>query len=47
MKLYYRSAAYEAAWAQVWTVKAGKVTDFREYVDTAAVSRAYTAVQTS
>jgi uncharacterized protein len=35
-----------SAWAHVWTVKGGKVTHFREYVDTAAVSRAYTAAQT-
>jgi uncharacterized protein len=36
-----------SAWVHVWTVKGGKVTHFREYVDTAAVSRAYTTVQTS
>jgi hypothetical protein len=29
-------------WVHVWTVKDGKVTHFREYVDTAAVSRAHT-----
>ncbi|MBW4618474.1 MAG: nuclear transport factor 2 family protein [Cyanosarcina radialis HA8281-LM2] len=29
-------------WAHVWTLKDGKVTHFYEYVDTAAVSRAYT-----
>jgi uncharacterized protein len=34
-----------SAWAHVWTFKGGKVTHFREYVDTAAVSRAHTAVQ--
>ena len=33
-------------WAHVWTVKDGKVTHFREYVDTAAVSRAHTAAPT-
>lgn len=36
-----------SAWAHVWTVKDGKVIHFREYVDTAAVSRAYTVAQTS
>jgi uncharacterized protein len=35
-----------SAWAHVWTVKVGKVTHFREYVDTATVSRAYTTMQT-
>jgi uncharacterized protein len=35
-----------SAWAHVWTVKDGRVTHFYEYVDTAAVSRAHTAVQT-
>jgi hypothetical protein len=30
-----------SAWAHVWTIKDGKITHFREYVDTAAVSRAY------
>jgi uncharacterized protein len=34
-----------SAWAHVWTIKGGKVTHFYEYVDTAAVSRAYTATQ--
>lgn len=34
-----------SAWAHVWTIKSGKVTHFREYVDTAAVSRAHTAAQ--
>jgi uncharacterized protein len=31
----------ESAFAQVWTVDSGKITRFREYVDTAAVSRAH------
>jgi ketosteroid isomerase-like protein len=35
-----------SAWAHVWTVKEGKVTHFREYVDTAAVSRAHTVAPT-
>ena len=35
-----------SAFAHVWTVKGGKVTHFREYVDTAAVSKAHTAAQT-
>ena len=35
-----------SAWAHVWTFKDGKVTHFREYVDTAAVSRAHTVAPT-
>jgi uncharacterized protein len=35
-----------SAWAHVWTIKDGKVTHFREYVDTAAVSRAHTVAPT-
>ena len=34
-----------SAFAHVWTVSAGRVTHFREYVDTAAVSKAHTAAQ--
>lgn len=34
----------ESAWAHVWTVDAGKITRFREYVDTAAVSRAHGSI---
>ena len=34
-----------SAWAHVWTVQAGKIIQFYEYVDTAAVSSAYTAAQ--
>lgn len=33
-------------WAHAWTVKDGKITHFREYVDTAVVSNAHTAAQT-
>ena len=35
-----------SAWAHVWTVKEGKASHFREYVDTAAVSRAHTVAPT-
>ena len=35
-----------SAWGHVWAVKDGKVTHFREYVDTAAVSRAHTGAPT-
>jgi ketosteroid isomerase-like protein len=35
-----------SAWAHVWTVQDAKVTRFREYVDTAAVSRAHTVAPT-
>ncbi len=34
----------ESAWAHVWTLDAGKITRFREFVDTAAVSRAHRSV---
>jgi uncharacterized protein len=34
-------------WAHVWTINDGQIAHFREYVDTAAVSRAYTAAQAS
>ena len=34
-------------WAHVWTVKDGQITHFREYVDTAVVSRAHTAAKAS
>jgi ketosteroid isomerase-like protein len=30
-----------SAWAHVWKVEEGRVSSFREYVDTLAVSRAY------
>jgi uncharacterized protein len=33
-----------SAWAHAWTIEGGKVTHFREYVDTAAVSRAHTVM---
>jgi ketosteroid isomerase-like protein len=36
-----------ADWAHVWTVKNCQIVLFREYVDTALVSRAHTAAQAS
>ena len=38
-----KSTGRESAsdWAHVWTVTGGRITHFREYVDTAAVSRAH------
>jgi ketosteroid isomerase-like protein len=35
-----------SAWVHVWTVKNGKATRVREYVDSLAVSRAHTTTQT-
>jgi ketosteroid isomerase-like protein len=34
-------------WAHVWTINDDQVTHFREYVDTATVSRAHTTAQAS
>lgn len=34
---------FESDWAEVFTVRDGKITRFREYADTAAVDRAYNA----
>ena len=34
-----------SAWAHVWTIRQGRVTHFREYVDTAAVIDAHAAEQ--
>lgn len=39
------SRKFTSDWAHVWTVNNGKITHFREYVDTAVVSRAYSAAQ--
>ncbi len=38
---------YESDWAHVVTIRDGKIKSFQEYLDTAAASRAYTAVQTA
>jgi ketosteroid isomerase-like protein len=32
-----------STWAHVWTIAGGKITRFREYVDTAAVSQAHSS----
>jgi uncharacterized protein len=45
MRLKATDSTVRSAWAHVWTVQAGKVSRFHEYVDTAAVSRAHTAAQ--
>ena len=34
-------------WAHVWSFKGGKIIRFREYVDTAVVSKAHTAARTA
>jgi uncharacterized protein len=39
--------AYEAHWAMAFTIREGKVTQFREYLDTAAEALAYGTVQRS
>jgi ketosteroid isomerase-like protein len=43
MRIKATGKDFGSDWAQVWTVKDGKVTRFYEYVDTAVVSRAHTA----
>jgi ketosteroid isomerase-like protein len=47
MRLKATDSEFSSKWAQVWTVKDGKVTRFYEYVDTAVVSRAHTAAKTA
>lgn len=37
-------APFEAEWAMVWRLRDGKVVEFRDYVDTAAVLPAFAAV---
>ena len=41
--MHVKSTGRESAsdWAHVWTLNGGKVTHFREYVDTATVTRAH------
>jgi uncharacterized protein len=46
MRVKATRGEYSSKWAQVWTVKDGKVTRFSEYVDTAVVSRTHTAAKT-
>ena len=43
--MHVKSTGRESAsdWAHVWTLNGGKVTHFREYVDTATVTRAHDA----
>lgn len=45
MHIKATGSTVRSAWARVWTVQAGKVIQFCEYVDTAAVSSAHTAAQ--
>jgi uncharacterized protein len=45
MRIKATAREFGSKWAQVWTVKDGKVTRFYEYVDTAVVSRAHTAAK--
>jgi ketosteroid isomerase-like protein len=47
MRVKATGSEFSSKWAQVWTVKDGKVTRFYEYVDTAVVSRAHTAAKTA
>jgi ketosteroid isomerase-like protein len=47
MRVKATSSEFSSKWAQVWTVKDGKVTRFYEYVDTAVVSKAHTAARTA
>jgi uncharacterized protein len=46
MRIKATGRHFGSAWAHVWTVRAGKVSRFYEYVDTAAVSSAHTDAQT-
>ena len=36
--------SFEAEWAMVWKLRDGRIVEFRDYVDTAAVTPAFTAV---
>ena len=47
MRIKSTGREFSSDWAHVWTVKNGKVTRFYEYVDTAVVSKAYTAASTA
>lgn len=47
MRIKATAIEFGSKWAQVWTVKDGKVLRFYEYVDTAVVSRAHTAAKTA
>jgi ketosteroid isomerase-like protein len=46
MRIKSAHVEFSSDWAHVWTVRGGQVAQFYEYVDTAAVSRAYLAAQT-
>jgi uncharacterized protein len=46
MRIKSTGREFGSKWAHVWTLHDGKVTHFYEYVDTAAVSRAYTIAPT-
>ena len=45
MRIKSTGREFSSDWVHVWTVKNGKVTRFYEYVDTAVVSKAYTAAR--
>lgn len=45
MRIKATQKDFSSAWAHVWTVIDGQVAHFYEYVDTAVVSRAYTAAK--
>lgn len=47
MRIKATSKDVASDWAHAWTVSGGQITRFREYVDTAVVSRAHTAAQVS
>jgi uncharacterized protein len=46
MRIKSTGRHFDSAWAHVWTVRAGKIVRFYEYVDTAAVSSAHSDAQT-
>jgi ketosteroid isomerase-like protein len=41
MRVHSTGRTYRSPWAQVWTLRAGKVTKFRAYMDTAAMRAAH------
>ena len=47
MRIKATAIEFGSKWAQVWTVKNGRITRFYEYVDTAVVSKAHTAAKTA
>jgi ketosteroid isomerase-like protein len=47
MRIKSTGRDFSSDWAHIWTIKNGQINHFREYVDTAIVSRAYTAAKAS